>query len=108
MYKITLADGTVLDNISANGTTFVSLEDISDSVFENNLSPVDIEFVGDGEHGDIGRMIGHHENMEYGRIESAPGEPFMFALVDVPESEMRYAKMRSDIEYMAMMSDIEL
>lgn len=43
MYKITLADGTVLDNLELNGNNFISEKLISDSTFLGNLSTVTIE-----------------------------------------------------------------
>ena len=39
---ITLADGTVLENIGLNGNNFISEEPIADSVFEDNLGRVEI------------------------------------------------------------------
>ena len=42
MYRVTLADGTVLDNLQLNGNNFISQTKIEDSVFEGNLSQVEI------------------------------------------------------------------
>lgn len=39
---ITLADGTVLENIGINGNNYISDEEISASVFEDNLHKVEI------------------------------------------------------------------
>lgn len=39
---ITLADGTVLENLGMNGNNFISEEKIEDSVFEDNLDRVEI------------------------------------------------------------------
>lgn len=108
MYKITLADGTVIDDISVNGTTLVAKRNIDESVFEHNLSPVDIEWVKDEEKAyPMMDISGHHENMQYIHIES-PNDEFWFGLADIPHDELRYEKLRSDIEYISMMTDIEL
>lgn len=106
MYKITLADGTVLNDIGINGTTLISKTPIDESLFEHNLSPVDIEWVG----GDVPMfdISGHHENMKYQYIESPIKGEYWFVLWDVPEAEIRYEQIRADIEYMSMMMDIEL
>ena len=40
--KITLADGTVLDNLGMNGNNYISEEVISDDVFEDNLRHVEV------------------------------------------------------------------
>ena len=41
-FKITLADGTVLDNLGMNGSNYISEKAIKDSVFEGNLHRVEI------------------------------------------------------------------
>lgn len=108
MYKITLADGLVLENIEVNGNTFISHEPINNEMFDHNLSPVDIELIGDKSPFDMTNFEGHHENMTYAILPYSPDGIWEFVLSDIPESEMRIAKMASDIEYMAMMNDIEL
>ena len=55
MYRITLEDGTVLDNLELNGNNYISETLIPDSVFENNLATVEIY---DGETTQV------HENMK--------------------------------------------
>ena len=42
MYKITLHDGTVLDNLELNGNNFISEKVLDDSVFSGNLDTVTI------------------------------------------------------------------
>ena len=42
MYKITLNDGTTLENLELNGNNFISEKVIDDSVFTNNLDTVTI------------------------------------------------------------------
>ena len=42
MYKITLHDGTVLDDLELNGNNFISEKLIDDSVFSGNLDTVTI------------------------------------------------------------------
>ena len=42
MYKITLHDGTVLDDLELNGNNFISEKVLNDSVFSGNLDTVTI------------------------------------------------------------------
>ena len=42
MYKITLADGTVLENLELNGKNYIAEGVSEDSVFEGNLATVTI------------------------------------------------------------------
>lgn len=109
MLKITLADGTVLSDIVLNGTTLVSKTPIDESIFEHNLSPVDIEPVGNEKPSMFGSgIIGHHENMTYHPIVSPIEGEFWFGLSDISQSEMEHAKTRAYVLYLAMMMDIEL
>lgn len=41
-FKITLSDGTVLDNLGLNGNNFISEKKIKDSVFDGNLNKIEI------------------------------------------------------------------
>lgn len=43
-YTITLADGTVVENLQLNGNNFISDTLIEDSVFDNNLSTVTFSY----------------------------------------------------------------
>jgi len=42
MYKITLHDGTVLENLELNGNNYIAKGVVEDSVFEGNLDTVTI------------------------------------------------------------------
>lgn len=108
MYKITLSNGHILDNIQVNGDILISHESIDDSTFDHNLSPVDIERIGERSPIDLTILEGHHENMAYSILPDTPEGEWHFTLSDIPESEMRIAKMCSDIDYIALMNDIEL
>lgn len=98
IYKITLSDGTVIDNLKMNGNNFVSIVEIDKSVFDGNLLSVTIN---DGEKDDV------HTNMELVQV-TKMGAEYWFVLRDIPETELAFIKMQSDIEYVAMMSEIEL
>lgn len=112
MFKITLADGAIVENINVNGSTLVSYKPIDPSIFENNLSPVIFEWEGeipsDDRNSFITIMNGTHEHMEFYDIGTVVEGEYWFALTDVPESEIRYAQLRSNIDYIAMMTDVEL
>lgn len=96
MYTITLEDGTVINNLQLNGNNFISQEKILPSIFDGNLGVVTIS---DGKTEEV------HENMELIQITRMENE-WWFILRDIPESEMKAAKLRSDVDYLAMMADI--
>ena len=48
MYKITLADGTALENLVLNGNNFIAKTAVDDAVFEDNMATVTITNLEDG------------------------------------------------------------
>lgn len=98
IYTITLADGTVIDNLTMNGNNFISDEALNASIFESNCCPVTIN---DGTSNEV------HRNMELVQVTPVNGKSW-FVLRDISAKELEQAKMKSDIEYLAMMCDVEL
>jgi hypothetical protein len=98
IYKITLSDGTVIDNLSLNGNNYISSEEITKDIFNDNCFPV---IISDGENEET------HDAMELIHL-TKMGEQYWFALRDLSEAELESIKNRSDIEYIALMCDIEL
>ena len=97
-YKITLADGTELSDLRLNGNNFISSKKIEESIFNGNLSEVTI--LGDGKEET-------YENMELVQLERY-GKEYWFILRVIPEAELVAAKDHANIEYLAMMLDIDL
>lgn len=48
MYKITLADGTTLENLVLNGNNFIAAAAVDDAVFKGNMATVTITNLEDG------------------------------------------------------------
>ncbi len=48
MYKITLADGTALENLVLNGNNFIAQTAVDDAVFKDNMASVTITNLEDG------------------------------------------------------------
>ena len=97
-FTVTLADGTKLENLKLNGNNFISSVKIEESLFKDNCTPVTIS---DGETSEV------HDNMELVQVIPYNGE-YWFILRDLPAEELRRIKMESDIEYLAMMTGVEL
>ncbi len=97
-YTITLADGTVLDDLKLNGNNFISNTAINADIFDENCYTV---IISDGVNSET-------YNMELVQItEQEPGK-YWFVLRELSASELARIKMQSDIEYVAMMAGIEL
>ena len=98
-YKITLADGRVIDNLKLNGNNFISKEVITSDIFDYNCSPV---VISDGVDSDI------CENMELVQITKSEDDEYWFVLREITDAELKTRKIESDIAYLAMMSGVEL
>lgn len=101
-WKITLADGTQLKNLGLNGNNYISETKITEDDFKGKLSNVIIEGKQDGN-----KIKETHEHMELVQI-TKYDDGYYFVLRDLSEEELKTKKMQGDIEYIAMMSDIDL
>ena len=97
-YTITLADGTELTDLRLNGDNYISDEPVSEDIFDENCTPL---IVSDGETEEV------HENAELIQV-AQYGSEYWITFRDLTQAELDNAKMRSDIEYLAMMTDVEL
>lgn len=97
IYSVTLADGTVISDLHLNGNNFVSQEPITESIFDGSLSEV---IINDGEIDEV------HTNMELIQI-TQMGDEYWFILADIPKERLVRDQMRADIDYIAMMTDVE-
>lgn len=97
-YTITLADGTVIEGLSLNGTNYISKTPVSPGIFSGNCSPMAIN---DGENEEL------HMHAELIQIAQHNNE-YWIAFRDIPKQELENRKVRSDIDYIAMMTDTDL
>lgn len=92
---IALSNGTELTGLELNGNNYISPEKLTEDTFADGLSPVVIN----GEE---------HEQMALVQcIQHADGRTW-FILRDATAEEIASAKFRSDIDFIALMSDIKL
>ena len=101
-WKITLSDGTQLKNLALNGNNFVSETKITEDMFEGKLSKVIYEGKEDGQ-----KIKEEHEHMELVQIVKYE-DGYYFVLRELSEAELKERKIQGDIEYIAMMADIDL
>jgi hypothetical protein len=101
-WKITLADGTQLENLRLNGNNFISDTKITADIFNGNLSKVVIEGIEDGKE-----SVQEYEHMELVQIVHYE-DGYYFVLRELSQDELDKIKTQADIEYLAMMSDIDL
>lgn len=97
-YTLMLADGTVVENTTLNGDNYIVAGIVNPEIFADNCAPLVID---DGEHQET------HEHAEL--VQAVPhGDETWIAFRDLSAAEIRERKLRADIEYIAMMADVEL
>ena len=101
-YTIILSDGTELKNLRLNGNNFVSEEEVTEEQFRNNLSPVTIREDSSGVYEEHPHMqliqIAHYSN----------DDSYYFILDDISQKELDDMKLKADLEYLAMMTGVDL
>lgn len=98
IYTLILSDGTRVENLTMNGSNFVSKTELTESMFEENLTPV---IISDGIHMET------HKAMEFIQI-ARYDDGWYLALIDISDSELALRKMNSNIQYLSMMTGIDL
>lgn len=98
-YRIILDDGTVLDNLRMNGNTFVSQTPVNPTIFDGNCFGV---IISDGVTEET------HELMEYVPTAQPVAGEFWFVLRDISEQELTMMRMQATIEYLGMMTGVEV
>ena len=102
MYRIILSDGTQLNNLRLNGNNFVSEMEVTEDTFKGKLSKITIEKI--EEEKTITHAYEHMELVQIAHYEDG----YYFVLRELSEAELKERKMQGDIEYLAMMTDIDL
>jgi len=98
IYEITLADGTKLKNLQLNGNNWVSPTELTEADFEDKLSTVTFT---------DGKNTYTHENMRLAQVMHYT-DGWYFILLDIPKEELEKMKTQADIQYIAMMANVDL
>lgn len=98
MVTLILADGTKLTGFTQNGTNFVSKKQVDETVFADNLSTLTIT------DGDTQTVMHNAELVQ--QVQYADGWYICFR--ERTEQEMQYAALTGKLEYMAMMTGVDM
>ena len=99
-FKITLADGTQFKNLKLNGNNYISKTKITEDDFKGKLSKVIIE----NETEKTSEEFKHMELVQIVHYEDG----YYFVLRELSADELDKIKTKADIEYLAMMTDVDL
>lgn len=101
-WTITLSDGSTIENLGVNGTNFVSDNEITPDMLKGKLSKIIVK----------GKVNGEDFQEEYSHIELIQiahyTDGYYIALRQMSQDELDKIKTQADIEYMAMMTDVDL
>ncbi len=101
-WTITLSDGSTIKDLGVNGNNFVSDNEVTPDMFEGKLSNIIVE----------GKVNGENFKEKYDHIELIQiahySDGYYIALRQVPKDELDKIKTQADIEYIAMMTDVDL
>ena len=92
---IALSNGTELTGLELNGNNYISKEALTEETFNDGLSPVAI-------NGEV-----HDQMARVQCIQHEDGRTW-FILRDVTAEEVAQAKLRADIDFLALMTDVKL
>lgn len=100
MYEIILADGTELKNLKLNGNTYISQEEVRRFDFIGNMSEVIVKNTED----DIELRMHNVELIDL----SKDSEGWNISIREIPANEIQLTQLTAQVEYLAMMTDIDL
>lgn len=99
IYTITLSDGREIRDLHLNGNNFVSDEEITEEMVQDGLSHITIS-------NDRG-LIEEMDNVKFTQCLPIDGQ-YYFVLTPYTNDELWKMQVESNMQYMAMMSDIEI
>lgn len=100
IWKITLSDGTQLKDLKLNGNNYISKTRITEDNFKGKLSKITIE----NETDKTSEEFEHIELVQIVHCEDG----YYFVLRQLSQDEIDKIKTKADIEYLAMMTDVDL
>ena len=107
MYKIKLSDGTELVNLKVNGDFFITEQKITEDFFKGKLYSIEISGSPDSEDGERPPFFETCKNLLLsGVYKTENGSEFAFR--ERTKTEMNFEKQQAQIDYLSMMSDIEM
>ena len=108
-WTVALADGTLIENLTLGGNNFQSETEITAGMFDGNLSEVHIS-ASDGDMAGCAYPATLHdaELVQITPPEDNPDGKWWFILRELSEDELFKMRVRAQLDYLAMNSDIDL
>lgn len=98
LYTVILHDGSTIEDLRKNGDNYISKKELSPDIFSENL--IEIIEVSDDK-------TEHYYMMKLAHL-TKTGDEWWFSFIPLNNYELLEIKIKSDIEYIAMMTDIDI
>lgn len=98
IYSVTLSDGTIIGSLTKNGDNVISATEITESMFTGKCTPIKISY---------DDVVDIHPYMELVQVTQVNGA-YWFVLRDLTQYEIDKAVMESNIDFIAMMTEVDL
>lgn len=99
IYTIILDSGITIENLSVNGNCYCSQNELAPELFGKRILELTIS---DGMTDTI------MKNVKLKQVTLPGYDGYWFVLVPIPGEELKYNQLRSDLEYLSMMLDVEI
>lgn len=99
IFSIELSNGTKIEKLELNGNNFISDTEITAEMFEGGLLEVRIS----GDKGTV-YTINHAKLIQIMELDGK----WWFILAEMSAEELMFEKISSNIDYIAMMTDVEI
>lgn len=99
VYTIILSDGTELADLGLNGNNLVSKTPLTKADFEGKLNEITVI--------ENGNNLGTYQNVKLAALNHYE-DGYYFVLIKMTETELFQRQVLSSLDYIAMMTDVEL
>lgn len=106
-WTVALADGTLIESLTLGGNNFQSEAEITADMFDGNLSEVHIS-ASDGDMTGCAYPVVLHDAELVQITHDNPDGKWWFILRELSEDELFKMRVRAQLDYLAMNSDIDL
>lgn len=100
-FKITLADGTVIEGLGKNGDNYISAEKLDESIFEDNCSPISFEDAN-------GNVVTFQNGKFLQQVHYAGVPGYYLAFIERTGQELEMEELKAKIDYLGMMTRIDV
>lgn len=98
LYTIKLSDESKLTGLKLNGNNFISTAEVTEDTFKGKLGHVSVTG---------GEETWEGKNLKLVQISKVESE-YWFILRELSSAEINEMQLRSDMDYVAMMCDVEI